>query len=99
MYLKSLDSSTSDAKPSNADVLSWVDQAYKMLKQQKVCNYFFTIHTYLFSRPKIFDAHQKSKIGLFCTICTMHNGVKNFVTLHFNSQKQIEGNQILNPQL
>ena len=40
MYLKSLDSSTSDAKPSNADVLSWVDQAYKMLKQQKVCNLF-----------------------------------------------------------
>ena len=41
MYLKSLDSSTSDAKPSNGDVLSWVDQAYKMLKQQKVCNYIF----------------------------------------------------------
>ena len=36
MYLKSLESSTSDAKPSNTDVLSWVDQAYKMLKQQKV---------------------------------------------------------------
>ena len=45
MYLKSLDSSTSDAKPSNGDVLSWVDQAYKMLKQQKVCNFFKITHT------------------------------------------------------
>ena len=35
MYLKNLDtSSTSDAK--NSDIVAWVDQAYKMLKHQKV---------------------------------------------------------------
>ena len=36
MYLKSLDTSSSDAKPSIVDIVTWVDQAYKMLKNQNV---------------------------------------------------------------
>ena len=94
MYLKSLDSSTSDAKPSNADVLSWVDQAYKMLKQQKVCNLFNIFLILSQSRNFLIQGFLMTScnIGLFCTICAMHNEVKNFVTLHFNSQKQMEGN-------
>ena len=96
MYLKSLDSSTSDAKPSNADVLSWVDQAYKMLKQQKVCNFFWIMYLF-FHNPEIFSSQGfwcPALKGLFCT--PHDNEVKKFVTMHFNLQKQMEGNQILN---
>ena len=48
MYLKSVDTSISDAKPSHIDIISWVDQAYKMLKSSKVSIKFlvflFEIH-------------------------------------------------------
>ena len=36
-----------------------------------------------FHNPEIFSSQNlwcPAVIGLFCTICTMHNGVKNFVT-------------------
>ena len=35
MYLKNLDNS-STSEPKNSDIVAWVDQAYKMLKHQKV---------------------------------------------------------------
>ena len=45
MYLKNLDtSSTSDAK--NSDIVAWVDQAYKMLKHQKVLFLLFFLDFY-----------------------------------------------------
>ena len=37
MYLKSVDTSVSaDTKPSLVDIITWVDQAYKLLKSNKV---------------------------------------------------------------
>ena len=45
MYLKSLDNSISDTKqPSHVDIITWVDQAYKMLKNCKVSSILNTLH-------------------------------------------------------
>ena len=49
MYLKSLDTSISDTKqPSHVDIITWVDQAYKMLKNCKVYSIKDTLHEYEF---------------------------------------------------